>query len=81
MAGDDGTGPDREDPGHRIHADVSDARLAELLRGHTTTAYPALQELRARHHAHVLKYARLCAPELRAPGSALRECRRGLRRR
>ncbi|XHM67741.1 hypothetical protein ACE6JH_14365 [Streptomyces nigra] len=86
MAGDDDTGPDREDPGHRIHADVSDARLAELLRGHTTTAYPALQELRARHHAHVLKYARLCAPDdalarqlaAEAVTSAARRTARGL---
>ncbi|MFE0404753.1 ricin-type beta-trefoil lectin domain protein [Streptomyces nigra] len=86
MAGDDGTGPDREDPGHRIHADVSDARLAELLRGHTTTAYPALQELRARHHAHVLRYARLCAPDdalarqlaAEAVTSAARRTARGL---
>ena len=63
MTGADGTGHDREDTGHRIHADASDARLTELLRGHTTTAYPALQELRARHLPHVLAYARLCAPD------------------
>ncbi|MEY9991862.1 hypothetical protein ABIE67_003894 [Streptomyces sp. V4I8] len=41
---------------------ASDARLTELLRAPTATAYPALQELRARHHAPVLAYARLCTP-------------------
>ncbi|MFE6409971.1 ricin-type beta-trefoil lectin domain protein [Streptomyces sp. NPDC057837] len=49
-------------PGHGIHAGASDARLTELLRADTATAYPALQELRVRHHPHVLAYARLCAP-------------------
>jgi len=39
---------------------VSDARLTELLRAGTSTAYTALQELRARHRASVLAYARLC---------------------
>ncbi|MFI9800258.1 ricin-type beta-trefoil lectin domain protein [Streptomyces sp. NPDC052302] len=63
MTGADGTGHDRGDTGPGIHADASDARLTELLRGHTTTAYPALQELRARHLPHVLAYARLCAPD------------------
>ncbi|MDI9829639.1 RICIN domain-containing protein [Streptomyces sp. KAU_LT] len=63
MTGADGTGHDREDTGPRLHADTSDARLTELLRGHTTTAYPALQELRARHLPRVLAYARLCAPD------------------
>ncbi|MFJ9820036.1 ricin-type beta-trefoil lectin domain protein [Streptomyces sp. NPDC101151] len=43
------------------HADVPDARLTELLRTPTPTAYPALQELRRRHHPAVLGYARLCA--------------------
>ncbi|MFF7984585.1 ricin-type beta-trefoil lectin domain protein [Streptomyces sp. NPDC007901] len=38
----------------------SDARLTELLRTSTATAYPALQELRGRHHSAVLAYARLC---------------------
>ncbi|MER6079413.1 RICIN domain-containing protein [Streptomyces sp. NPDC001833] len=38
----------------------SDTRLTELLRTPTPTAYPALQELRARHHPAVLAYARLC---------------------
>ncbi|ARP70571.1 ricin-type beta-trefoil lectin domain protein [Streptomyces pluripotens] len=43
------------------HEDVPDARLTELLRSPTATAYPALQELRRRHHPAVLAYARLCA--------------------
>ncbi|MFG3022310.1 ricin-type beta-trefoil lectin domain protein [Streptomyces sp. NPDC048254] len=37
-----------------------DARLTELLRTPAATAYPALQELRARHQPAVLGYARLC---------------------
>ncbi|KAB1986293.1 RICIN domain-containing protein [Streptomyces triticiradicis] len=41
-------------------AGASDARLTELLRAGTSTAYTALQELRARHRAPVLAYARLC---------------------
>ncbi|MFE7963919.1 ricin-type beta-trefoil lectin domain protein [Streptomyces cellulosae] len=48
--------------GHGNHEGASDARLAEVLRADTVTAYPALQELRARHHPHVLAYARLCTP-------------------
>ncbi|MFG1668599.1 ricin-type beta-trefoil lectin domain protein [Streptomyces sp. Y7] len=52
----------REEPGHGVHAGASDARLTELLRADTATAYQALQELRARHHAPVLAYARLCTP-------------------
>ncbi|MFF8633726.1 ricin-type beta-trefoil lectin domain protein [Streptomyces pilosus] len=47
-------------PGHGVHEEASDARLTELLRADTVTAYPALQELRARHHPYVLAYARLC---------------------
>ncbi|MEU6670179.1 RICIN domain-containing protein [Streptomyces sp. NPDC046727] len=43
------------------HEDAPDARLTELLRSATATAYPALQELRRRHHPAVLRYARLCA--------------------
>ncbi|MEV5145912.1 RICIN domain-containing protein [Streptomyces sp. NPDC052727] len=43
------------------HEDAPDARLTELLRSPTPTAYPALQELRRRHHPAVLAYARLCA--------------------
>ncbi|WP_328782263.1 RICIN domain-containing protein [Streptomyces canus] len=39
---------------------ASDARLAELLRADTVTAYAALLELRARHQPSVLAYARLC---------------------
>ncbi len=42
------------------HAHASDARLTELLRADTSTLYPALQELRARHQPSVLSYARLC---------------------
>lgn len=45
----------------RAHADASDARLTDLLRADSATAYQALQELRARHHPSVLAYARLCA--------------------
>ncbi|MGW7525567.1 RICIN domain-containing protein [Streptomyces sp. NPDC054783] len=43
------------------YEDAPDARLTELLRSPTATAYPALQELRRRHHPAVLAYARLCA--------------------
>ncbi|WP_118082603.1 RICIN domain-containing protein [Streptomyces sp. CC0208] len=39
---------------------ASDARLTELLRTDTATAYAALLELRARHQPSVLAYARLC---------------------
>ncbi|MER6289270.1 RICIN domain-containing protein [Streptomyces sviceus] len=39
---------------------ASDARLTELLRADTATAYAALLELRARHQPSVLAYARLC---------------------
>ncbi|MDH6550813.1 hypothetical protein M2164_005076 [Streptomyces sp. SAI-208] len=39
---------------------ASDARLTELLRADTATAYAALMELRARHRPSVLAYARLC---------------------
>ncbi|WP_329243958.1 RICIN domain-containing protein [Streptomyces canus] len=39
---------------------ASDARLTELLRADTVTAYAALLELRARHQPSVLDYARLC---------------------
>ncbi|MFG2356559.1 ricin-type beta-trefoil lectin domain protein [Streptomyces sp. NPDC048521] len=41
--------------------DAPEARLTALLRSPTPTAYPALQELRRRHHPAVLAYARLCA--------------------
>lgn len=50
------------EPGHGIHEGASDARLTELLLADTGAAYPALQKLRARHHPHVLAYARLCTP-------------------
>ncbi|MFF3412175.1 ricin-type beta-trefoil lectin domain protein [Streptomyces sp. NPDC002742] len=46
--------------GNGLPAGASDARLTELLRGGTSTAYAALQELRGRHRASVLAYARLC---------------------
>ncbi|POX50558.1 ricin-type beta-trefoil lectin domain protein [Streptomyces sp. Ru71] len=42
------------------YADASDARLTELLRTGTATAYPALRELRLRHQHRVLAYARSC---------------------
>ncbi|MGC0402837.1 hypothetical protein RKD27_005481 [Streptomyces sp. SAI-126] len=42
------------------HHDASDARLTQLLRADTGTAYAALLELRARHQPSVLAYARLC---------------------
>ncbi|MFG3659585.1 RICIN domain-containing protein [Streptomyces sp. NPDC047706] len=42
------------------HSGAPDARLTELLRAGTAAAYPALQELRARHRESVLAYARLC---------------------
>ncbi|MCX4990452.1 MULTISPECIES: RICIN domain-containing protein [unclassified Streptomyces] len=53
---------DRNDAaeGNGLPADASDTRLTELLRGGTSTAYAALQELRGRHRASVLAYARLC---------------------
>ncbi|MFI6937023.1 ricin-type beta-trefoil lectin domain protein [Streptomyces sp. NPDC050287] len=44
-----------------VYAGASDARLTELLRADTATAYLGLQELRARHRPSVLAYARLCA--------------------
>ncbi|MET9965604.1 RICIN domain-containing protein [Streptomyces sp. NPDC006356] len=53
---------DGRDHDRGIHAGASDARLTELLRTDTATAYTALQELRTRHHAPVLAYARLCTP-------------------
>ncbi|MGW1543929.1 ricin-type beta-trefoil lectin domain protein, partial [Streptomyces sp. NPDC002309] len=53
----EGTDNDEADD---AHSGASDARLTELLRAGTAAAYPALQELRARHQASVLTYARLC---------------------
>lgn len=41
-------------------AGAADARLIGLLRAETPTVYPALRELRSRHHASVLVYARQC---------------------
>ncbi|MER5600739.1 RICIN domain-containing protein [Streptomyces sp. NPDC002265] len=46
--------------GGDAHTGASDARLTELLRADTASAYPALQEIRARHQPSVLGYARLC---------------------
>ncbi|MDX3750461.1 RICIN domain-containing protein [Streptomyces sp. AK08-02] len=43
-----------------VYVGASDAHLTELLRTNSPTAYPALQELRGRHRASVLAYARLC---------------------
>ncbi|MEV6018895.1 RICIN domain-containing protein [Streptomyces sp. NPDC051997] len=60
MAQDDPAGGGTAAEGEGRAADASDARLTELLRAGTSTAYTALQELRARHRAPVLAYARLC---------------------
>ncbi|WP_316748857.1 RICIN domain-containing protein [Streptomyces herbicida] len=43
------------------NAGVPDARLTELLRARPAAAYPALREIRRRHHDAVHGYARLCA--------------------
>jgi len=55
--GNEGGGEDGGGGG--IFSTVSDARLTELLRADTSTAYPALRELRLRHRPAVLSYARL----------------------
>jgi Ricin-type beta-trefoil lectin domain len=68
------------------YEDVPDARLTELLRSPTATAYPALQELRRRHQPAALAYARLCAASESAAGrlaaeavtTAARETARGV---
>ncbi|MFD3617710.1 ricin-type beta-trefoil lectin domain protein [Streptomyces sp. NPDC058676] len=60
MAGADGI-DDGDVVGGGPYTGVPDARLTELLRVGTSTAYLALQELRARHRTQVLAYARLCA--------------------
>uniref|UniRef100_A0AAU3I0N2 RICIN domain-containing protein n=1 Tax=Streptomyces sp. NBC_01393 TaxID=2903851 RepID=A0AAU3I0N2_9ACTN len=60
MAQGDPPGKDTAAGNDGLPADASDARLTELLRAGTSTAYAALQELRARHRASVLAYARLC---------------------
>ncbi|TPQ19605.1 RICIN domain-containing protein [Streptomyces sporangiiformans] len=52
---------DEDDPGAGPHATAPDARLTTLIRADTSTAYPALRELRRRHRPSVLAYARLCA--------------------
>ncbi|MEU5661342.1 RICIN domain-containing protein [Streptomyces longwoodensis] len=49
-----------ERAGDGVPVGGSDARLVALLRAAPGTAYPALRELRARHDAAVLAYARLC---------------------
>ncbi|TLS41906.1 ricin-type beta-trefoil lectin domain protein [Streptomyces montanus] len=52
---------DEDNPGAGPHATAPDARLTTLIRADTSTAYPALRELRRRHRPAVLAYARLCA--------------------
>ncbi|MEU1273960.1 RICIN domain-containing protein [Streptomyces sp. NPDC005799] len=59
MARAGGTDKDVE-TGELAHTGASDARLTELLRADTASAFQALQELRARHRPRVLRYARLC---------------------
>ncbi|MEU9334903.1 RICIN domain-containing protein [Streptomyces sp. NPDC048290] len=59
MARPQGTGDDHTTT-EGVHSGASDARLTELLRAPTAVAYPALQELRARHRESVIGYARLC---------------------
>jgi len=54
--------------GGGVPAGASDAQLTELLRTSSATAYPALQELRARHQPAVLAYARLCTASETAAG-------------
>lgn len=61
MSQDTGDTNDTDDDGmYGVYTGASDARLTELLRTDSPTAYPALQELRTRHRASVLAYARLC---------------------
>ncbi|MEV7284153.1 RICIN domain-containing protein [Streptomyces sp. NPDC093252] len=60
MARPEGTGDDGSTHPEGVYSGASDVRLTELLRGPTAVAYPALQELRARHRESVLGYARLC---------------------
>lgn len=45
----------------REHAELTDTRLAELIRAGAPAAHPASQELRRRHLPAMLSYARLCA--------------------
>ncbi|MFF1448823.1 ricin-type beta-trefoil lectin domain protein [Streptomyces sp. NPDC058274] len=69
-----------------MHTAASDARLTELLRADTSTAYPALRELRVRHRSAVLAHARLytvdepAARQLTAQAFALaaRDAARGI---
>lgn len=49
-----------DETGGEAYSGASDARLTELLRADTATAYTALRQLRARHLPAVLTYARLC---------------------
>ncbi|MCT9083456.1 RICIN domain-containing protein, partial [Streptomyces fulvoviolaceus] len=49
-----------DETGDEAYSGASDARLTELLRADTATAYTALRQLRARHLPAVLTYARLC---------------------
>ncbi|MFF9090397.1 ricin-type beta-trefoil lectin domain protein [Streptomyces sp. NPDC014991] len=56
----DGTGDEAGGSGGE-YSGATDQRLTELLRADTSRVYPALQELRARHGASVLAYARQCA--------------------
>ncbi|WP_250399343.1 RICIN domain-containing protein [Streptomyces cellostaticus] len=66
-------------------AGAPDARLTALLRAPSPTAFPALRELRRRHHQAVLAYARLCTADESAAGrltaetftAAARETARG----
>ncbi|MFF3910640.1 ricin-type beta-trefoil lectin domain protein [Streptomyces sp. NPDC001848] len=51
---------DDVEAGGGMHGTVPDARLTDLLRTDTPTAYPALRELRMRHRPAVLAHARLC---------------------
>ncbi|MEU6807509.1 RICIN domain-containing protein [Streptomyces sp. NPDC046831] len=80
----DGTGDEAGGSGGE-YSGASDERLTELLRADTSRAYPALRELRARHGASVLAYARQCAAgdasarqlAAQAFASAARETARG----
>ncbi|MEU6556202.1 RICIN domain-containing protein [Streptomyces sp. NPDC046915] len=63
-----GQGADRAADDADPYARVPDARLTELLRADTVTAYAALHELRRRHRPSVLGYARLCAASESAAG-------------
>lgn len=64
----DDSGAYHDSESHAVYADAPDAHLTELLRTNSPTVYPALQELRARHRASVLAYARLCTTSDSAAG-------------